>query len=106
MDGEGGHGAHAEGRGEQVRPGAQVGHRAQELHAVALLLQGILRGGGAFHFNGIGLDLQGLLGLGGQDDLAVDDEGSAHVLLGDLLVVFQGGFLEDDLDALEAAAVV
>ena len=45
----------------------------------------------------VGLELQGLLGLGGQDDLAVDDEGRAHVLLGDLLVVVQGGFLKDDL---------
>ena len=36
----------------------------------------------------------------------MDDEGGAHILLGDLLIVVQAFFGEDHLDALEAAAVV
>ena len=106
MDGKGRHRAHPEGRGEEVGPGAQVGHGAEELHPVALFLQGILRGGGALHLDGGGLQLQGLLGLGGEDHGPLDHQGGPHVLLGDLLVVFQGGGLKDHLEALEAGAVV
>ena len=55
--------------------------------------------------DGGGLDLQGLLGLGGEDHRAGDNQGRAHVLLGDLLVIFQGALLKNHLDAFEAAAV-
>ena len=63
VDGVGGQ-AHPEGGGEQVGPGPQVLDGAQELHAVALLLKGVVGGGGALHSDGVGLYLQGLLGLG------------------------------------------
>ena len=100
------HGADAEGGGEQVGAGPQMLDGTQELHAVALLLQGIVGGGLALHFDGVGLDLQGLLGLGGQHHGAADDQRRAHVLGGDLLIVGQllGG--HDHLQILEAGAVV
>ena len=106
MDGVGGHGAHPEGGGEQVGAGAQVLDGAQVLHAVALLLEGVVRGGRALHRDGGGLHLQGLLGLGGEDDGAGDDEGRAHVLPGDFLIVVQHIGVHDDLEVLEAGAVV
>ena len=73
---------------------------------MALYLQGVFRRGGTFHLDGSGLDFQGLLGLGGEDHLALDNQSRAHVLLGDLLVIFQGALLKNHLDAFEAAAVV
>ena len=46
VNGVGGQAADAEYGLEHIGAGAQVGHGAQELHAVALLLQGIVGGGG------------------------------------------------------------
>ena len=89
VDGVGGYRAHPEGGGEQIRSGPQVLDGPQELHAVALLLQGVVGGGGALYRDGGGLHLQGLLGLGGEHHRAGDDEGRAHVLAGDVLVVVQ-----------------
>ena len=106
VDGVGRYAAHPEGGGEQVAPGPQVGDGAQVLHAVTLLLQGILRGGGALHLNPLCLDLQGLLGLGGEDQLPGDDEGRAHILSGDLLIIAQGIGVHDHLQVPEAGAVV
>ena len=106
VDGVGRHAAHPEGGGEQVGAGPQVLDGAQVLHAVALLLEGVVGGGGALHRDGGGLDLQGLLGLGGEDHRAGDDEGGAHVLPGDLLIVGQDVGVHDDLQVLEAGAVV
>ena len=106
VDGVGGHRAHPEGGGEQVGAGAQVLDGAQKLHAVALFLQGIVGGGGALYGDGDGLYLQRLLGLGGEDHRAGDDEGGPHVLTGDLLVVVQGVSIHDHLEVLEAGAVV
>ena len=80
VDGVGGGAAHPEGGGEQVGPGPQVLDGAQELHAVALLLQGVVGGGGALHRDGGGLHLKGLLGIGGEHHGATDDQGGAHVL--------------------------
>ena len=65
VDGVGGYTAHPKGGGEQVGSGAQVLNGAQELHAVALLLKGIVGGGGAFHDHGFCLQLKGLLGVRG-----------------------------------------
>ena len=106
VDGVGRHGADAERGGEQVGAGAQMLDGTQELHAVALLLQGVVGGGLALHLDGVGLDLQGLLGLRRQHHRAADDKGRAHVLRGDLLVVGQllGG--HDHLQIPEARAVV
>ena len=106
VDGVGRHAPHPEGGGEQVGPRTQVLDGPQELHAVALLLQGIVGGGGALYLDFAGLQLQGLLGLGGQHHGAGDDQGGAHVLGGDVLIVFQAAGLHDDLEVLEAGAVV
>ena len=106
VDGVGRHTAHPECRGEEVGAGPQMGDGTQILHAVALLLEGILGGGGALHLDGRGLYLQGLLGSGGEDHRAGDHEGRAHVLLGDLLEVLHHAVLKDNLEVLEAGAVV
>ena len=106
VDGVGGHAAYPEGGGEQVGPGPQVLDGTQELHAVALLLQGVVGGGGALHRDGGGLHLQWLLGLGGEDHRAGDNEGGPHVLAGDLLIVVQHIGVHDHLKVLEAGAVV
>ena len=78
----------------------------QELHAVALFLQGVVRGGGALHGDLRGLQLQGLLGIGGQGHHAGDDQGRAHVLGRDVLVIVQRAGLHDYLEIAEAGAVV
>ena len=106
VDGVGRHAPHPEGGGEQVGPGTQVLDGPQELHAVALLLQGIVGGGGALHQDGGGLQLQRLLGLRSQLHRAGDDEGGAHVLPGDLFVIIQGGGLHDHLQVFEAGTVI
>ena len=106
VDGVGSHAPHPKGSGKQVGPGAQMLDGAQELHPVALLLEGVVRGGGALHRDGGGLYLQGLLGPGGQDHLAHDHKGRAHVLSGDLLIILQHIGVHDDLQVLKAGAVV
>ena len=106
VDGVCGGGANAEGCGKQVGAGTQVLNGAHIFYGVALLLQGIIGGGDALHLNGNGLDFQRLLGLGSQDDLALDDQGGAHVLAGDFLVIAQDISVQDDLQVLEAGAVV
>ena len=79
---------------------------AQKFHAVALFLQGIVRRGDALHRDFAGLQLKGLLGLRRQHQGAADDQRRAHVLPGDLIVIFQAPALKDHLQRLEAAAVV
>ena len=106
VDGVGRHAAHPEGGGEQVGAGAQVLDGAQELHGVALLLQRIVGGGGALHGDLGSFQLKGLLGVGGEHQLAGDDEGGAHILLGDLVVVGQRAPVHDHLQVVEAAAIV
>ena len=69
-------------------------------------MQGVLRRGGALHGDGGGLELQGLLGLGGEDDCTGDPERGPHVLSGDFLIIFQGVRRQDDLKVFEAGAVV
>ena len=100
------HGADAERGGKQVGAGTEVLDGAQELHAVTLLLQGIVRRGLALHLDGVRLDLQRLLGVRRQHHGALDDQRRAHVLRRDVLVIgqFVGG--HDHLQILEAGAVV
>ena len=83
------HGAHPEGSGEQVGPGTQVLDSAQELHAVALFLQGIVRSGLALHLHTAGLYLQGLLGLRGQHHGAMHHQRCAYILTRDFLIIIQ-----------------
>ena len=106
VDGVGGGGAHPEGGGEEVGAGAQVLDGAQKLHRVALLLEGVVGGGGALHSDGVRLELQGLLGLGSEDHGAGDHQGGPHVLPGDLLEVIQARGLHHHLEVFQAGAVV
>ena len=101
-----GHAADTERRAEEVRARAQVLNRTQELHAVALFLQRIVRCGRALDRDAVGLELERLLGVRREHELAVHDERRADVLAGDLVVIFELAALEHDLQALEAAAVV
>ena len=101
-----GHAADAERRAEEVRARTQMLDRAQELHAVALFLQRIVRRGHALDRDAVGLELKRLLGIRREHELAVHDERRADVLAGDLVVIFELAALEHDLQALEAAAVV
>ena len=98
--------AHAEDRGKQVRTRAQMLDRAQKFDAVALFLQRIVRRGHALDGDLVGLEFEGLLGLGREDERSPHDQGSANVLACDLIVIVQSAPLEDDLQRLEAAAVV
>ena len=106
VDGVGRHGADAERGGKQIGAGPQVLDGAQEFHAVALLLQGIVGGGLALHLDSGGLDLQRLLGVRCQHYGAADDQGRAHVLRGDLLIIGQLPGGHDHLQILKAGAVV
>ena len=101
-----GHAADAERRAEEVRARTQMLDRAQELHAVALFLQRIVRCGRALDRDAVGLKLERLLCIRREHELAVHDERRADVLAGDLVVIFELAALEHDLQALEAAAVV
>ena len=106
MHREGRSGAHAEGRVEEVRARAEMLDGAQELDAVALLLQGIVRRGRTLDRDLGRLELKRLLGLGREHDLADDDERRADVLGGDLLIVGENVRVHDDLQVAEAGAVV
>ena len=81
--------ADAESGGEEIGARSEVLDSAQELHAVALLLEGIVRRGRALDGDLIGFQLKGLLCLRGENKRAVDDKGSAYVLLCDLFVIIQ-----------------
>ena len=105
VDGHGCQAADTEHGLEGVGTGPQVRNGAQELHGVLLGLQGIIAAGGAFHGDGSGLDLKGLLGIGGQNQGALDDEGSAHVDLGDFLEILDGVVI-NHLNGGEVSTVV
>ena len=62
---------------------------AQELHGVALGLEGVVAGGRAFHGDFLGLNLKGLLGVRGENQRAADDQSSANVDFGNFLEIFQ-----------------
>jgi len=101
-----GHASHAECGGKQIRAGAQMLDGAQILHAVALLLQGVVRGGRALHSDAVGLQLKGLGRVGGDCQRAVADKGGANVLLCYLVVIIQKVPVHDHLQGFEAGAVV
>jgi len=80
--------------------------RTQKLDAVALLLQRIVGRGGALDRDLGGLELEGLLGLGREDERPAHDQRGADVLAGDLVVIIELAPLKHDLQRFEAAAVV
>ena len=71
---------------------------------MCLGLQRIVRRGSAFHGDLSGLQLKGLLGIGGFHQNALDDQGCADIELADGLEVGQG-VLIDHLQGLEVGAV-
>ena len=97
--------AHTERRVEGVGAGAQMGHGAQVVHAHLLFLQRVLGAAGTQHGDGVGVDLKGLLGVGGQHQGAGDLKTGVQATLGDLGIVGQFVSLENNLDGLIAAAV-
>lgn len=66
-----------------------MGHGTQVFQAVPLLLQGIVRGRGAFHHHGFCLELKGLLGLRGFHQSAGDHQGGSHIGFGNFLEIIQ-----------------
>ena len=90
VNGHSGETADTEHRLKGVGAGTQMVDGAQELHGVALGLEGIVAGGGAFHGNALGLNLKGLLGVRGENQRAANNQGCADVDFGNLLEIFQG----------------
>ena len=105
MDGHGGQAPDTEHCLEGVGAGAKMGNGAQEFHAVPLGLQGIISGGGALYGDGLRLNLKGLLGLGGEHQLALHDQGSADVNFGNFLEI-RKGIVIDNLDRIEVSTVI
>ena len=106
VDGRRGFAAHAEHGAEQVCARAQVLLRAEELHRGALLLEGIVGRARALHADGLGRELEGLLGVGCELERAGGDERGGDVLVGDFVIVGKGLAVHDDLQVAEATAVV
>ena len=89
VDGIGDEAPHPEHSLEGIGPGTQMGHGTQVFQAVPLLLQGIVRGRGAFHHHGFCLELKGLLGLRGFHQSAGDHQGGSHIGFGNFLEIIQ-----------------
>ena len=108
VDGEGGHAANAEDGAEEVGAAAQVLLGAQELAGLALLLHGVVGGGGALHHVGLGLQLKRLRTVGRELEHALEGERRSHGLRDDVVVdgVAEVLAVDDYLQVLEAAAVV
>ena len=106
VNAEGRRRTHPVGRAVQVGAGPQVGNGAQELHCVAFFLQGVFRRRGALHHNLRGVDLKGLLGLGGLQQSARNAQGSAHILGSDLLEILDLPIFKHHLHTFEGGAVV
>ena len=105
VDGIGRQAAHTENGLEHIGPGPQMGHGPQELHAVALLLHGVVTGRGTLYSDLGGLDFKRLLGIGGQQHLALDDQGGTHIYLGNLIKIIHG-VVVDHLDRGKESAVI
>ena len=106
VDGGGGHRADAEHGAEQVRARPQMLLGAQELRRGALLLQRVVGSRGALDANALGGKLEGLRGVRRQLQRAFAHESRRHVLVRNLVVVFQRRTVHDHLQVLEATAVV
>ena len=106
MDGRGRDAAHAEHGAEEVRARAQVLLRAQELDGGTLLLQRVVRCGGAHDLDRLGGEFEGLGCLGGELERTRGGDGCRDVLMRDVVVVGERLAVHDDLQVAEAAAVV
>ena len=96
----------AEDRAEQVRARAQMRDGAQELDAVLLFLQRIIRRGRADDGHARSLQLEGLLRAGRGHERAFGLDGAADVQPGDFFIVGYVGLFDHDLQGLKAGAVV
>jgi hypothetical protein len=83
-----------------------VGDGTQILEGVSFLLQRIIGRGRTLDLDLGGLEFEGLLCLGRQSENALDDEGRADVLLGQLLIVIQFIRLNNDLKIFQIASVI
>ena len=73
---------------------------------MAFLLQGVIGGGSTLNENIGGMNFKGLLGIRGEDDIAIHHNRRAHIELADLFKIVQFILLKDHLQILEAGAVV
>ncbi len=108
MDGIGCDRADAEDGTEEVRAGTEVLLRAQELARRTLLLHRVVRSRRAFDRDLGSLELEGLWTVWRERERAGDDKRCSHILRHDILIdiLAECVLVEDDLQVLEAAAVV
>ena len=104
VDRAGGHVAHAPDGADRVGARAQVGDLAQELEAVALLLERVVVADLTHDLDRRGPDLEALPLRGRLDQLAARDHRAAGPQVTDLVEVREP-VARDDLDAAEAGAV-
>ncbi len=90
---------------EGIGAGAEIRLFAEKLQGRRLLLYREVGGRGALHEYGGRQELEGLLRLGGQDELALDADGGAHVLVHYFVKVLEVLLLGYDLQLIEAGAV-
>ena len=100
-----GYRADAEHRREQIGAWTQVRLGAQVFHGVALLLQGIIGRSHAHNRDAAGLELEVLLGFGGQLERAFHLDGAAQGDL-DYLAEIRNGFIQHDLQVFKEGTVV
>ena len=98
--------ADAENGAEEIRARAEMLLGAKELDRGALFLKRVIRGAGTLDGDGLRGELEGLLRLGRELDGARADEGRVAGTTRDLVIVGEGFAVHDDLEVLEAAAVV
>ena len=103
---EGRFGTDSEHSVEGVGARTEMGNGAQEFKGVALVLQGIIGGGGALHLDLLRLQLKGLFGFGRQHKRSGGHKGGTQILPGDLLVIRKLFGLQNDLEILKIGAVV
>ena len=105
VDRVGNQGAYTEHGCECVRAGTEMGHRAQELQCMALLLDRVIRTGRTFHEDAVCLNLERLLRIRSRDECAGNDDRRADIQLADLLEI--GEFItENDLQSVVVGSVI
>ena len=97
---------HTEHSAERVAAGTQMRDLTQELHAVVLVLQRIIRSRRCNDLDRLRLDLEGLRRVRCQDKITRDLKRCCDRRLGDLLIVRERLCLQYDLDRFEEGPVV
>ena len=96
---------HAEDRVKGIRAGTEIRLLTEKLQGRRFLLYREIGGRGALDEDGGREELEGLLCLGGQDELALDADGGADVLMHDLVEILEIFLLDDDLELIKAGAI-